>query len=166
MPPAGTKKLVIDGREAFVPEEDAQLAELILRGLAEEEDLDRAKERLAQTRLDVLHVLETRRNGRASLTVEGLLGGRVKVTWASEKKLDQGAVEALRETLPAGLHKQLFASETTWRLEKAYSRFMKVPQPAEVESLKGAIAACVTLKPKAAAVKFLAGDEEGGDDEE
>ena len=170
MPQAGTRKIVLEGRDTFVPAEDVELAEIIALGLAATEELEAAKKRLEDAKARFLGIAELRRQGRSSITIAGLHGGKAQAKWASEKKLDQGRVIALMHEMPGHLFRGLFDRETVFRFTKDASRVLKAVHSAELAPYVERVLGAIDVKPKNPSVKFLGNEdseiaENGGDDE-
>lgn len=153
-----------------MPAEDAELADLIAVGLAITEELEAATRRLTAVKARFVDIANARREGRASVSLEGLYGGVGRCTWSSEKKLDQPQVKALREEMQAAGHGELFDGlfdeETVYRLRRAAPKFIASAGPALDPYLK-AIGTAIQVKPKSPSVRFLGNAEsaiEGGDE--
>jgi len=167
MPQAGTKKIILEGRDTFVPADEAELAEIIALGLAATEDMEAAKKRLEDAKARFLGIAELRRQGRSSITIAGLHGGKAQAKWASEKKLDQERLKLLKAVMPNDLFRELFEEETVFRFTKDASKLLKAAHSPALAPHVKAVLGAIDVKPKNPSVKFLGNEDSEieGDDE-
>jgi hypothetical protein len=156
MPARGTKRIVLDGKERYLPEDEVALGDLIHEGIVAQAVYEEAKARLLGIKERIVEVAKDRRNpGTASVTLRGALGGEARIVWARETIIDTPSVQDLEPKLSPELFKQVFERGVIYRLAKGYHRLVGRALPPELEKHRARIAAAVSFRDKAPSVKFF-----------
>jgi len=153
MPKAGTKKLEIDGKSVYLPADEAEMHRLITDGckLQQRIDHDAAQLKLIKGRLAEL--AEARRGARATVSLRGLDGRKVVISWRKDTRVDPVRAEQLREVL-GHLWPKLFSMRTSYAMAKGYRKFMQLPQgPADKH--KAAVGAAFEVTERAPSCRFF-----------
>lgn len=153
----GTKKVELDGEIVYLPAEDAEIVQLIERGLTLQDRKERAEDELADIKARLVELAEPKRNARATVVLEDPAGRRARVEWHREHAVDATRAELLTAKLEqCGAEAEMvFVRKVSYGLAKNYQQFMRMPSSALLEELKAEIAKAIEVRERKPAVKLI-----------
>jgi len=161
MPKAGTKRVVVNGEERWVPAEEADLFEVVSRALVLIQLVKTSQAELRKLKGRV-EVISAERGQRTLKTITGQVARvsptrSVSVSGEAVEELSKQIALAVADEDEALEHlDQLFTAKqvVTWSVAKTHKDWLDRLQPKPLEALKEQVKACVTVKPGATRVDF------------
>lgn len=148
MPAKGTKKKVIAGRTVYLPAEQAEIEDLVQRGLELTAKVTLAREELAEIKGRLVAIAKRHRGAKGTVHLLAT-AGRAVVSFRRETRIDGVTAERLREDLGESWS-QVFATAVEYRLSRSYRGWVKGAK----RGLKAKVAEAVDVIPRAPQVKL------------
>lgn len=161
MPRLGTKKVKRNGKDVFVPAEEARIEHLVGEATGVIETIATQQERLDKIKAELVAIAGRHRGAKSTVHMDAT-AGRATVIWPSKKEVDSDIAEELRSQLGIDWDK-VFTAKVEHRLARGYRGWMK-SAPAAARAIKARIAEAIRVIPLRAQVRFeaAAGEEDDG----
>lgn len=145
MPATGTRKVNIDGKPVFLPEEEARIIKLISDGCELQALIAGYTKKLKAIKVEIARIAERHRNAQASVTIPSATGQSAVVKWTRELVVDSFRALEIREEL-GKYWEMVFSVKPKFAMAKGYKAFMNGKQGPEIEKLKLKIAKAFSIK--------------------
>lgn len=135
MPAAGTRKATINGRECYLPEQDARIEKLLQDGCALQARIAADKDKLGEIKAELVGLAEEHRGAGGTVHLEGHGGQRAQVVFAKAHVVDPAKARALQGPL-GKLFSNVFNARVEFSLAKGYRTFMETSALSDAIKLK------------------------------
>jgi len=154
MPKAGTKRVEIDGKPTFLPEDEARVEVLLKDGCRIERRIKADKAKLKEIKQELITLATGHRGTKATVHLEAFSGQKATVVWSQETKVDVKKAEELIPLLGEYWGK-VFQQRVKFVPAKGWRKFMNVVQVPQVERLKKAIGQALKVVEKNPSCKLF-----------